>query len=630
MNFGINRKELDNMRIEKLYPACMDNLWGGIKLKERYGKKTDKNPCAESWEFSFHPDGPTKLENGSTLLDALTPNELGKNLAGFDRFPTLIKFIDAAQDLSIQVHPSDDFALKHENSLGKTEMWYVVEADEGAGLYLGFKNSITKAEYEAAIREKRLTDLLNFYEVKQGDVYFIPSGTIHAIAKGCLICEIQQNSNLTYRVYDYGRVDKNGKERELHIDRALQVTNLDAYTPSALQASNGEGELLGINKYFTVTRMEVNQKTLLSSDLNSFRTLCCVRGGGKLNDMELKQGDSYFLSASNESVTLDGDMTVIVTSIRKYYVGIDLGGTFIKGGIVDDLGRLIVSDKIPTEREGGDIAVASNIAKLTKSLLASLGMTAEDAVGIGIGVPGMVDSLMGEVIYSNNLGWKNFMIGKTVKEMTGLPVKIANDANVAALGETKFGCGRKYRTTVMLTLGTGVGGGIVIDGKLFEGNRSAGAELGHSVIVMGGERCTCGRRGCLEAYASATALIRDTKRAMQQNPDSKMWEIGSLDAVDGATAFRYLDTDNTAKDVVNGYIRALACGITNLANEFRPEAIILGGGVCAEGERLTKPLQKLVDEELFAGTDGPAVPILTAELANRAGILGAAALFIDN
>ena len=137
----------------------------------------------------------------------------------------LIKFIDAEQNLSVQVHPSDEYALQHENSFGKTEMWYIVEAEEGAGIYLGFNRTVTKEEYEAAIKENRLTELLNFYEVKAGDCYFIPSGTIHAIGKGCLICEIQQNSNLTYRVYDYGRKDKNGKERELHIDKAPRVTN---------------------------------------------------------------------------------------------------------------------------------------------------------------------------------------------------------------------------------------------------------------------------------------------------------------------------------------------------------------------------------------------------------------------
>jgi glucokinase-like ROK family protein len=618
------------MKIEKLIPACKDNLWGGVKLKERYGKVTDADPCAETWELSLHPDGPTRLQNGKTIAESFTAAELGSNLADFDRFPMLVKFIDAAQDLSIQVHPDDAFALANENSLGKTEMWYVVEADEGAGLYLGFKHAVTKEEYQAAIRENRLTELLNFYEVHAGDVYFIPAGTVHAIAKGCLICEIQQNSNLTYRVYDYGRLDKNGKARELHVDRAVQVSDLTAYAPAKLSAATAEGELLAANRYFTVNRLTVNQKTVLAGDTASFRAITCVCGAGTLNEKAIQQGDTYLMQASNEAYTLDGDMTVVISSLRKYYVGIDLGGTFIKGGIVDDLGNLLLSDKIPTEREKGDVGVAQNIAILANKLLASLNLTAADACGIGIGVPGMVNSTMGEVVYSNNLGWKDFKIAKTVEELTKLPVKIANDANVAALGETKFGCGKQYKTTVMLTLGTGVGGGIVLDGKLFEGNRSAGAELGHAVICMGGEKCTCGRRGCLEAYASATALIRDTKRAMEAHPESKMWEIGTLDAVDGATAFRYLDTDLTAKSVVDGYVRALACGITNLANEFRPEAIILGGGVCAEGERLTKPLQELVNAEIFAGSDGPAVPVLIAELANRAGILGAAALFMEN
>ena len=220
------------------------------------------------------------------------------------------------------------------------------------------------------------------------------------------------------------------------------------------------------------------------------------------------------------------------------------------------------------------------------------------------------------------------MIGEELEKLTGLPVKIANDANVAALGETKFGCGKDYNNTVMLTLGTGVGSGIIINGKLFEGNRSAGAELGHSVIVAGGEQCTCGRKGCLEAYASATALIRDTKRAMHADKNSKMWQIGSIDNVTGKTAFDYKDIDEFAKSVVDGYIKKLGAGVTNIVNEFRPEAVILGGGVCAQGDNLIKPLQEFVNKEIFAGSKGPQVKILTATLGNNAGILGAVALLI--
>jgi glucokinase len=261
-------------------------------------------------------------------------------------------------------------------------------------------------------------------------------------------------------------------------------------------------------------------------------------------------------------------------------------------------------------------------------LLDKVNLTTDDVVGVGMGVPGMIDSERGEVVYSNNLGWADFSIAKEVENALGLPVKIANDANVAALGEARFGCGKGCKTSVMITLGTGVGSGIVIDGKLFEGNRSAGAEIGHSVIVAGGEPCTCGRRGCFEAYASATALIRDTKRAMEAHPESKMWEAGSLDAVTGKTPFDYYDTDEAARAVVDGYIEKLGVGVTNIANEFRPEMIMLGGGVCSEGEKLTTPLKAFVEREIFAGKRGPEVKITIAKLENDAGLLGAAALFM--
>ncbi len=316
---------------------------------------------------------------------------------------------------------------------------------------------------------------------------------------------------------------------------------------------------------------------------------------------------------------------------KKYYVGIDLGGTFIKGGIVDETGKILLVDKTPTEKEKGKDGadgVAENIAALVQSLMARQGLKNTDVVGIGMGAPGMIDSQTGVVIYWNNMGWKDFALGEKLQALTGLPVKIANDANVAAIGEVKFGAARKFKSAVMITLGTGVGGGIVVDGKLVEGNKGAGAELGHSVIVFGGEKCTCGREGCLEAYASATALIRDTKRAMQAHKDSKMWEIGAIENVDGKTAFDYREKDAYAKEVVDSYIAHLACGLVNFANIFRPEAIILGGGVCAEGENLVKPLQAIMDREIFAGKMGPQVPIVTAELGNSAGLLGAAALLM--
>ena len=609
------------MKIEKLYPAFKDYIWGGNKLKDKYGKITDMTPCAESWELSYHKDGQTLNESGEPISTAFSSDMLGKNLSDFENFPLLIKLIDAKDDLSVQVHPSDDYALKNENSYGKTEMWYIVDAEDGAGIYLGFKNDITPQEFKAAIEEKRLTEFLNFYPVKPGESYFIPSGTIHAIGKGCLICEIQQNSNLTYRVYDYGRRDKNGNERELHVEKAIKVTSLSAH-----KKSDCLGEFLGVSKYFTVRKIGCNQK--ITVDKKSFAALSVVSGACVADGVNMRAGDTFFIPAGYGECKIDGDAEIIMTEVRKYYVGIDLGGTFIKGGIVNDKGEIVLKDKVPTESEKGSDGVAANISALVDSLLKKANMSASDVVGIGMGVPGMIDGNAGEVVYSNNLGWEHFFISDKVEKLTGLKVKIANDANVAALGETLFGCGKNYSTTVMLTLGTGVGGGIVIGGKLFEGNKSAGAELGHSVILAGGEQCTCGRRGCLEAYASATALIRDTKKKMSEDKNSKMWQIGSLDKVDGKVAFDYKNVDKSAEEVVNNYIEKLGIGITNIANVFRPEAVILGGGVCAEGDNLILPLKEQLARDIFAGDKGPGVEILIASLGNDAGILGAAALWI--
>ena len=611
------------MEIKKLYPVCKDYLWGGNKLKESYGKECSFAPCAESWELSFHPDGKTKLCDGKTLEESLTSEELGTNILDFPFFPVLIKLIDAQKNLSIQVHPSDDYAQRNENSFGKTEMWYVVEATAGAGIYLGFRRDVTKEEYESAIRENTLTELLNFYPVQAGDCYFIPAGTVHAIGAGCLICEIQQNSNLTYRVYDYGRRDKNGNLRELHIDKAMLVTDFKKFEPKKFP-----DHILGISKYFNAQKIVVDGDVSLQANEKSFHCITCIGGDGQINGEKIRRGDSFFVPAGFGTYPLTGNMTVIFTDIRKYYLGIDLGGTFIKGGIVDDQGVIILRDKVPTQSEKGAEGVVANIVALCENLIQKANLSFSDLSGIGIGVPGMIDSKTGTVTYSNNLGWKNFPIASMVSERLRLPVKIANDANVAALGEAKFGCGKEYRNSVMITLGTGVGSGVVIDGKLFEGNRSAGAEIGHTVIVAEGEECTCGRRGCLEAYASASALIRDTKHAMKQHPQSKLWEISSLDAVTGKTAFDYYDHDKYAKAVVDNYMEKLGIGIVNIANAIRPEIIILGGGVCSEGERLIAPLQQILNRDIFAKDQGPEVKIVTAELENDAGLLGAAALLM--
>ena len=298
--------------VYKLVPEYKDYLWGGEKLKTDYGKQTDKTPCAESWELSLNPHGLTKVEDGKTLAEVLTPEKTGKNCEKFEFFPVLIKFIDAKQNLSVQVHPSDDYALKYENSYGKTESWYIVEAEEGAGIYCGFKRDTNKEEFLQSLASGEVENLLNFIPVKKGDCYFIPSGTVHAIGAGCLILEIQQNSDLTYRVYDYNRRGADGKLRELHVDKAVKVINFNKYEPK-LFASGENPRVITECDYFRSRELVLNGG-FTEKNANSFTCGTVTDGSGEINGEKFIKGDSFFVCADTE-YTLKGTGKVILTCV---------------------------------------------------------------------------------------------------------------------------------------------------------------------------------------------------------------------------------------------------------------------------------------------------------------------------
>ena len=298
--------------VYKLVPEYKDYLWGGEKLKTDYGKQTDKTPCAESWELSLNPHGLTKVEDGKTLAEVLTPEKTGKNCEKFEFFPVLIKFIDAKQNLSVQVHPSDDYALKYENSYGKTESWYIVDAEEGAGIYCGFKRDTNKEEFLQSLASGEVENLLNFIPVKKGDCYFIPSGTVHAIGAGCLILEIQQNSDLTYRVYDYNRRGADGKLRELHVDKAVKVINFNKYEPK-LFASGENPRVITECDYFRSRELVLNGG-FTEKNANSFTCVTVTDGSGEINGEKFIKGDSFFVCADTE-YTLKGTGKVILTCV---------------------------------------------------------------------------------------------------------------------------------------------------------------------------------------------------------------------------------------------------------------------------------------------------------------------------
>ena len=312
-----------------------------------------------------------------------------------------------------------------------------------------------------------------------------------------------------------------------------------------------------------------------------------------------------------------------------YWLGIDLGGTNIATGVVDENYNIIGRGKVKTNRAGRTPDdIADDMAKAVFMAIEDAGIDKSEIVAMGIGSPGSIVPETGTVAVANNLGFKNLPLCQMLKDRTGFDFYIENDANAAAYGELLAGAGRGKKNFVAITLGTGVGGGIIIDGKIFSGFNHAGGEVGHTVIVQNGEQCACGRQGCWEAYASATALIRQTKFAMIIDPTSVMWEMaGTIENVNGLTAFDAMRRgDETAKKVVDQYIEYIAVGLVNMINIFQPEVICIGGGVSKEGDTLIKPIKSFARLDRYSKNVAMQTEIKTAELGNDAGIIGAAFL----
>lgn len=329
-----NYVRLDKSPIVKLEPAFKDNIWGGTKIRDVYGKKCDYDVIGESWELSAHPDGQSRIAEGryKGMLFNEYLNIIGKDALGWkcqcqDRFPILIKFIDAKQALSIQIHPDDEYALENENEYGKNEMWYVVDSEPGAYLYCGLSRDASKEEIEKRIADNTITDILNKIEVKPGDVVMVKAGTIHAIGAGVFICEIQQNSNCTYRMYDYDRRDKFGNPRELHVKKALDVVDTHKYekdNKTEIVIARNEHfteERLVQCKYFEVFKYDVTDEAKISVDEASFVSVLFIDGSGTIETddyekvMPFKAGDSFFISAGQRSVVVKGQARMIITRV---------------------------------------------------------------------------------------------------------------------------------------------------------------------------------------------------------------------------------------------------------------------------------------------------------------------------
>lgn len=309
----------------KLLPAFKDYLWGGTWIRDIYGADCDYETLAESWLLSAHPAGQSIVADGKhrgmrfgEYLAAVGKEALGWKCSSLQIFPLLVKLIDANANLSVQVHPDDEYALVHENEYGKNEMWYVIDTKPGAGLYVGFNRTVSREEVRHRIAEKTIMEILNFFPTKPGDVFFIPAGTIHAIGAGNLICEIQQSSNCTYRIYDYDREDKFGNKRKLHLEKALDVLNFNKYKPVEFE-SNGKGVILSQCKYFEVIIYDINGEEKIEIDDSRFFSVICIKGNGLLELMDYKMriaaGESIFIPAVTATLKIQGRLSIVVSHV---------------------------------------------------------------------------------------------------------------------------------------------------------------------------------------------------------------------------------------------------------------------------------------------------------------------------
>lgn len=314
----------------------------------------------------------------------------------------------------------------------------------------------------------------------------------------------------------------------------------------------------------------------------------------------------------------------------SYYIGIDLGGTNIKAGVVNDDGRVVFKLSRPTKAERGYMMVIKDMAKIVFEVSEVGKIPMQEISCIGIGCPGTINRDEGKIEFSNNLNWYSVPVVECMENLTGKKIFIENDANAAAFGEYIAGSLKGTQNALFITLGTGVGSGIILDGRIFVGFNGMGGELGHIVIVENGLRCTCGRNGCLEAYASASALIRRTKEVMQQQPSSKLWDVcgGQLKRVNGSTVFKAADQgDETAKKIIDEYTGYLSSGIVSAVNVLQPEIVAIGGGLSGSADVIIPKINERLKNEAFSRHYGRQSVAMKAELGNDAGIIGAAMLW---
>lgn len=395
------------MKPLKIKPVYKDYIWGGDRLRTKYGKNTEITPLAESWELSCHPDGLSIIcggeHDGKTLAEYIKENKscLG-TLCKSDELPVLIKLIDAQDNLSVQVHPDDFMAKELEGQNGKTEMWYVVESDKDAKITCGVKKDITKEMLEQAIKDNTVEEILHTVSSQKGDVFFVEAGTIHAIGKGNVIAEIQQNSNVTYRLYDYNRKNKNGEKRELHIEKGVKAANCIKTQQRKIPMCSDNTRLIGSCEWFAVKELKLNGNKEMIADEKSYHSILVVDGIIELKSKKYTEtfnlGETIFVPASFGEYTLSGKATVLIVNNQPdYYIRIDLDSTNVVATVVDGYGVIYGKAARKTKALRTCQGIFHDIEVCAKDAASESGILFEDIKSVGIGCPKVIDKYTGNI-----------------------------------------------------------------------------------------------------------------------------------------------------------------------------------------------------------------------------------------
>ena len=458
--------------------------------------------------------------------------------------------------------------------------------------------------------------MMNKVPVRSGDFYRVPAGIIYAIGKGVTLYEASQGADLSIRIYDYDRLDPS-----INIDEATKVLKYNQYVVNTQM--DRKAKVLHAGRYYEVTKFNIFDKYNLKFNENSFSVVTVSRGSLKAEELDIKRGESILVEP-NELIHFEGKGELLIARVADYGIGLDVGGTSIKGAIIDDQANKIAEFKTPTEPEKGEAIIVDHMRECYLGLLDESGFPRNYFTKVGVGFPGNIDTVNGIVKFSNNLGLTNSPIADLLGKQLGIEVIIDNDANCAALGEYYYTDKRKYHDMYLITLGTGVGGGAIIGGKLFKGGQGSISEVGHMKVKSDKYKCTCGQYGCFEGLLSLKRLKIDVDE-LRENPDTGLKELISDDDKP-LKIFQYDEENKAAAEYAKKYQNNLLLGLVNVCNLFQPEIIVLGGGVSYVISKYIPLLERKMNAYKYSGYDAPKVRLVQATLGNEAGAYGAAAL----